>query len=128
VKAFRNWPQLAKANEELAYGPWVSYHKHTGEVIIPPAGMTWTASSTSNGKTPTPSRLYRHHRPKFYRMLLDQLATIGIQVEWKHRVIKYFEDVELGKDGVVLDSGEKIEADVVIDADGLGTKSHKLED
>jgi 2-polyprenyl-6-methoxyphenol hydroxylase-like FAD-dependent oxidoreductase len=59
-------------------------------------------------------------------MLLNQLATIGIQVEWKHRVIDYFEDAELGKGGVVLESGEKIEADVAIAADGLGTKSHRL--
>ena len=38
----------------------------------------------------------------------------------------YFEDVELGEGGVVLDSGEKIEGDVVIAADGLVTKSHRL--
>jgi hypothetical protein len=59
-------------------------------------------------------------------MLLDQLAASGIQVEWKHRVIEYFEDPELGKGGVVLDSGEKIEADVVITPDRLGTGSYRL--
>lgn len=121
MKAFRNWPQLAKENEELAYDPWVSYHKHTGEVVVKPSGMTWDGS-----RGVTPSRLYRHHRPKFYKMLLDQLAVIGVQVEWDHRVIDYYEEIEAGKGGCILDSGEKLEADLVIAADGLGTRSHKL--
>jgi 2-polyprenyl-6-methoxyphenol hydroxylase-like FAD-dependent oxidoreductase len=59
-------------------------------------------------------------------MLLAQLAAIGVQVEWKHRVVEYYEDLATGKGGVVLDSEEKLEADLVVAADGLGTKSHKL--
>jgi len=83
--------------------------------------MTWDSS-----KGDAPSRLYRHHRPKFYKMLLAQLSVTGVQVEWNHRVINYYEDIENGKGGCVLDSGEKLEADLVIAADGIGTRSHKL--
>jgi 2-polyprenyl-6-methoxyphenol hydroxylase-like FAD-dependent oxidoreductase len=59
-------------------------------------------------------------------MLTAQLKKIGIEVEYGHRVVDYYEDVKAGKGGVVLDNGDKIEADLVVAADGVGTKSHKL--
>ena len=74
VKAFRNWPQLAKLNEELAYDPWMAFYKHTGEVVIPPGPMNWDAGAPEEKNRP--QRIYRHHRPKFYRMLLAQLEKV----------------------------------------------------
>ncbi|MCJ1419423.1 hypothetical protein MMC32_005778 [Xylographa parallela] len=108
VKAFRNWPQLAKLNEELAYDPWMAFYKHTGEVVIPPGPMNWDAGAPEEKNRP--QRIYRHHRPKFYRMLLAQLEK----------------NTRAGKWGVVLDDRSKIEADVVVAADGVGTKSFSL--
>lgn len=125
TKAFRSWPEMMEENERIAYDPWVSYHKHTGECIIPPGPMTWEASSTDDSNTAdVPKRLYRHHRPKFQSMLLKQLEKIGLKVEYSHRVVSYFEGSEKG--GVVLDNGEKIQADVIVAADGVGTKSYDL--
>lgn len=59
-------------------------------------------------------------------MLLSQLAAIRIQVEWSHRVVSCHEDISAGQGGVVLDSGEKLEADLVVATDGVGTRSHGL--
>lgn len=88
--------------------------------------MTWEGPEISGETGDAPKRLYRHHRPKFHKMLLAQLEKVGLQVEYSHRVISYFEDGELAKGGVILDNGEKIEADLVVAADGVGTKSHIL--
>ena len=56
-------------------------------------------------------------------MLFGQLERIGIQVDYG-RVVDYYEDIECEKGGVALDTGIKLEADLVVAADGLGTKSH----
>ncbi|KAL3703093.1 hypothetical protein TMatcc_010281 [Talaromyces marneffei ATCC 18224] len=68
----------------------------------------------------------RHHRPKFVAALLAQVKGLGIEVTFGAKVTDYLEDADKQKAGIVLESGERIEADVVIAADGIGTKSHKL--
>ena len=49
-----------------------------------------------------------------------------MKAEFSHRVIDYYENTRAGKGGVVLDDRSKIEADVVVAADGVGTKSFSL--
>ncbi len=73
-----------------------------------------------------PSRIYRHHRPKFHNMLLAQTRKTGMGVEYNQRAIDYYENETIGKGGVVLEGSIKREADLVIAADGLGTESYKL--
>lgn len=41
-------------------------------------------------------------------------------------MVDYYEDTAAGKGGVVLESGERLEADLVVAADGLGMKSYSL--
>jgi len=57
-------------------------------------------------------------------MLLDQVQSLGIDVQFNKRVVDYFEDGKGG--GVVLEDGTKLEADLVIAADGIGSKSQGI--
>lgn len=57
-------------------------------------------------------------------MLITQLGRIGVQIEYGCRVTEFYEDA--GKAGVRLDDGRTMEPDVVVAADGIGTKSHTL--
>jgi len=107
--------------EEIAYDPWVAYQRHTGECVIPPGPITW---DTSGGLVP--ERLYRHHRPKFHNLLSAQLEQVEVSIEYGMHVVDYYEDEASGKGGVFLIEGRKIDADLVIAADGVGTKSYKL--
>lgn len=58
--------------------------------------------------------------------LLSQVKGLGINVTFGIKVIDYFDHSEEQRAGVILENGEKIEADVVVAADGIGTKSNKL--
>jgi 2-polyprenyl-6-methoxyphenol hydroxylase-like FAD-dependent oxidoreductase len=71
-------------------------------------------------------KFYRQNRPKFIAALFTQLKSIGVDVTFGKRVVDYFEDEAEQKAGVILEDGSKMEADVVVAADGVGTKSHKL--
>jgi NADPH-dependent 2,4-dienoyl-CoA reductase/sulfur reductase-like enzyme len=55
-------------------------------------------------------------RIKFFNMLLRQAKRCGIAVQWNQRILEYFEDEDAGVGGVVLASGEKMKADIVIAA------------
>lgn len=88
--------------------------------------MVLGTSEVGNEDGNVPSRIYRHHRPKMQQMLLKQLQKIGIPLEFNHRVVDYYEDIGSAKGGIILDNGEKLEADLVIAADGVGTKSYNL--
>lgn len=127
---------MAEENVQIAFDPWASWHKITGEKISGPAPIfdyvvkrEETGGESKKNQQDIqgqPKRIYRHSRPKFHKMLTDQAERIGIYVEYGKRVTKYYEKLDAGKAGVVLENGETIEADVVLAADGVGSKSTKM--
>jgi glycine/D-amino acid oxidase-like deaminating enzyme len=126
IEQIQTWPDMVDENEIIAANPLVSFHKISGELISGPTAFNWRGKGepSKDDNRPLPSRIYRHNRPKFVKMLCSQLERIGVKVEYGHRVVDYYEDEN--KAGIVLGNGDKLEADVVIAADGIGTKSHKL--
>lgn len=117
---------MVEENERIAWHPWASWHKITGEKISGPAPAFDPAEKKDETQTDgeeAPRTIYRHTRPKFHKMLADQAEKQGIHVEYGNRVDEYYEEPIAGKAGVVLGNGEKIEADVVFAADGIGSKS-----
>ena len=67
---------------------------------------------------------WRHLRPRFQQILLSQLELIGLSVEYGNYIVKYQETSDKGY--AVLGDGSRIEADLVVAADGIGTKSGQL--
>lgn len=125
LAVFSHWPTLQAENERIAYEHLLGYHRQTGEVVVPAAKIDLGFTTTEDGQV-KPRRVYRHQRPKFAKMLLEQLGRIGISVQYDHKVVEYYENAKTGKGGVKLENGQTIEADLVIAADGVGTRSHRL--
>ncbi|KAJ5088739.1 hypothetical protein N7456_012355 [Penicillium angulare] len=123
--ALDKWPEMSKENERISYESWMSWHKITGEMIKHPAPFQLNPSKAHGSDTKTPT-VYRHSRPKMHQMLSDQLDRVGLAVEYGKRVLDYYEDSSSGKAGILLDGGEKLEADVVVAADGVGSKSSRI--
>lgn len=71
-------------------------------------------------------RVYRHSRPRFHSMLLEQLRQIGVGIEYDCEVYEYFEEAENSRAGVVLRNGSQVSGDLVVAADGLRSKSWPL--
>lgn len=123
----RTWPALYAASLKTAPDPWMSFHKVTGEKVAGPQPFSFNKDGVvlfNEDGEPAPDRVFRVSRPKFTAALLGQALALGVDVSFGQRVIDYFEDENKG--GVILEDGSKMDADVVVAADGLGTKSHKL--
>ncbi|KAJ5570611.1 uncharacterized protein N7459_010041 [Penicillium hispanicum] len=130
IRAVQHWPDMIEENERLSTNLVVSWHKITGETITGPSLVKFHPAKSSAGgdadAPEPPSKIHRHSRPKFHKMLSDQLDRVGIHVEYGKRVVEYYEDASTAKAGVILEGGEKMEADVVIAADGVGSKSSRI--
>ncbi|KAK3721979.1 hypothetical protein LTR37_002795 [Vermiconidia calcicola] len=88
----------------------------------------WTGELVMNQRTPPPdpeAPVFNGHRGEFHSVLLYYAKDdLGIPIRLGYRIEKYFEDT--AEAGVVLESGEKISADVVVGADGVRSKAREL--
>ncbi|KAI0873009.1 FAD/NAD(P)-binding domain-containing protein [Hypoxylon argillaceum] len=64
-------------------------------------------------------------RPQIMQMLEDQLNRLGIPISYSCKAVSYEEDVLSGKASVLTASGKVFTGDVVVAAEGIGTKSHE---
>lgn len=110
---------MVDENEDIASSPWISFHTLSGEKLSGPEPLTF--DKDGGAVAGAPKRVYRHSRPRFHQMLSDQAERVGVVVEYGVRVVGYYEVG--GRAGVTTENGEKIEADVVISADGIGSRS-----
>ncbi|CAK3780050.1 FAD NAD(P)-binding domain-containing [Lecanosticta acicola] len=123
---------MSKENDLISYEMWLSWHKINGDLISGPAPFRPNFDPEKHAGykddlEPRP-KVYRHRRHHLHKMLTDQVERAGLTVEYGKKVLRYEEDTEHDKASVVLENGEKIEADVIVAADGIGNKEHRLTD
>lgn len=95
--------------------------KHTGEIAVKDAAMGRVDKGPSNlDDEPMAMQL----RPVFHRMLYHQVAKLGIEITYKKRAIEYTEDDEEAY--VLTDDQQRASADVIIAADGIGSKAQQI--
>ncbi|KXT14601.1 hypothetical protein AC579_3683 [Pseudocercospora musae] len=125
TKFFKHWPEMKAEYDSIGiHNAWIETFKHSGERMIPPLSVAERLRDA--GLDPkTPPGTFQM-RPLIYRMFVRQVEKLGVNVEFNRRVVDYFEDEKAGKGGCVTDDGKRYEADVVIAADGVGSKSQKL--
>ncbi|KAI0128691.1 hypothetical protein BJ170DRAFT_707047 [Xylariales sp. AK1849] len=125
TRFFKHWPEMSEEYDSISlHNAWMETYKHDGPRMIPPAKVADRLRDA--GLDPdTPPGTFQM-RPLVYKMFVNQVEKLGIQIEFGKRVVDYYEDEKLRKAGVVTDQGERFEADVVIAADGVGSKSQKL--
>lgn len=125
ILVLRHWPDMGYEIEENQYDVAMSYYKQTGELIWGPAPPMFNDPENKVGRRGFPS-VNAHSRVKLYRAFVSQIGRLGIEIQWGAKVNEYWEDIEQGVGGVVLEDGEKLSADIVVAADGLRTKSNTI--
>ena len=103
----------------------MSYYRHSGEHIYGPSPPCYNDPENTIGRK-GPHVAFMQARVKFYKSLIRQIERLGLKIEYGSRVMDYYEDAAAGIGGVLLESGERREADVVVAADGIKTHSGKI--
>ncbi|KAH9868908.1 hypothetical protein J1614_007983 [Plenodomus biglobosus] len=123
TRFLKHWPELLKEYKEISlHNAWIETFKHSGEVIIPPKKVADRLRAVGLDPDTPPGEFQM--RPLVYRMFVNAVEKLGVSVEFNRKVVDYFEDEHKG--GCITDDGKRYEADVVIAADGVGSKSQKL--
>ncbi|KAG8214966.1 monooxygenase [Butyriboletus roseoflavus] len=68
------------------------------------------------------SHTYAGHRALIHDVLFRHAVSLGVDVRMGQDVVEYWEDDERETAGVVLDSGERLQADLVVAADGVKSR------
>lgn len=125
TRFMKHWPELLKEYKKISlHNAWIETFKHSGEVMIKPLKVADRLRDAGLDPDTPPGEFQM--RPLVYKMFVNAVEKLGVSVEFNRKVVDYFEDEERGKGGCTTDDGKRYEADVVIAADGVGSKSQKL--
>ncbi|KAF2774452.1 monooxygenase [Teratosphaeria nubilosa] len=125
TRFFKHWREMKAEYERIGlHNAWMETYKHSGELIVKPLKVAERLKAAGLDPNTPPGTFQL--RPLIYKMFVDQVERLGVNIEFNSRVVDYCEDEATGKGGVVTQDGKKYEADIVIAADGVGSKSQKL--
>ncbi|KAF2259879.1 FAD/NAD(P)-binding domain-containing protein [Lojkania enalia] len=125
TRFLKHWPEVHTEYKRISlHNAWLETFKHSGEVMIPPKFVADRLRAQGLDPDTPPGEFQM--RPLIYKMFLTAVQKLGIPVEYKRKVVEYSEDEKAGKAYAVTEDGKKYEADVIIAADGVGSKSQKL--
>lgn len=112
---------MLKGFHDISYDALFTLRKHSGDIIFGPLEAEWNRPSAAH-----PAKgvhvPWINSRPRFGKMLLDEVQRRGIPLEWGQQVVNYSENESYGI--AITQDGRKYEADIVVAADGVGTRSH----
>lgn len=125
TRFMKHWPELLEEYKRISlHNAWIETFKHSGEVIITPKKVADRLRAQGLDPDTPPGEFQM--RPLVYKMFVNQVEKLGVNVEFNCRIVDYEEDEKTGKGIAVTDGGKRYEADVIIAADGVGSKSQKL--
>lgn len=125
TRFFKHWPELAEEYDQISLkDAYIETFKHDGVQMIKPLRVADRLKAQGLDPDVPPGTFQM--RPLVYKMFVNQVERLGVNVEFGKRVTNYYENSSKGKAGVECDDGTTYEADVVIAADGIGSKSQKL--
>lgn len=115
TRQFSKWQGMAEQYDDICYKPSLSIYSYKGELL----GGPWPAKKID--AIPTPVSRYR-----LIRQLHDFAIGLGIVVTFGQTVVTYCEDTQKRQASVVTVSGSRHQADLVVAADGVGSKSSSM--
>jgi len=125
TRFFKHWPEMDKEFDAISlHNAWMETFKHDGAQMIKPLKVADRLKAVGLNPNTPPGTFQM--RPLIYKMFVHQVEKLGIKIEFDRRVVDYFEDEEKGRAGAITEDGQRYEADIVIAADGVGSKSQKL--
>jgi 2-polyprenyl-6-methoxyphenol hydroxylase-like FAD-dependent oxidoreductase len=125
TRFMKHWPDLTAEYDAISlHNAWIETFKHSGEQMIPPKKVADRLKA--QGLDPmTPPGTFQM-RPLVYKMFVNHIQKLGVKVEFNRRVVDYSEDAEKGKASCTTDDGQVYTGDVLIAADGVGSKSQRI--
>ncbi|KAH7320656.1 hypothetical protein B0I35DRAFT_450412 [Stachybotrys elegans] len=118
----RHFPSLLQEFEATSYDALFSFYSHVGRKLLGVGEAPWNQPGAKHAAEGVRVPWIRS-RYGLVAALEGQVRRLGIPIEYGKNVISYAEDGT--KAAVQTDEGRVYHGDLVVAADGVGTKSHK---
>ncbi|KAI1382340.1 FAD/NAD(P)-binding domain-containing protein [Hypoxylon crocopeplum] len=126
ITTLHHYPSMLKEYDELAHDAHFSIVAKDGTAKMPPVEFEWNQEGVApNGAYPLRIKTLCG-RNTFAEMLSNQCKRLGIHITFGVAIEAYEEDITKGTATALTLDGRRFTADVVIAADGIGTKSHAV--
>ena len=116
-KAFERWPGVVDAMQAIArQTTWIDLYSHDGKFVTRQSFLDerrWGLRINA-------------HRGQLHSILYKHAKARGVDIRLGKRVEDYFETDDPPQAGVVLSTGERLVADVVIAAEGVRSRGRKI--
>lgn len=112
-------------NNALGVFPELRVYKYDGNLITK-FPIRELLSEAARAELPPGTAPQETSRPKIYAAMLAQLRRVGVVIEFDREVTSYYDTEDGARAGVELKDGTRLEADLVVAADGLQCRSGKL--
>ena len=123
TRFFKHWPEMAAEYEAISLRDTrMETYKHSGELMVPAMPVAQRLAAQGLDPNTPPGTLQM--RPLVYKIFLRQVERIGIEISYNTKVIDYCEEGD--RAACISDDGRRFEADIVIAADGVGSKSQRI--
>jgi flavin-dependent dehydrogenase len=116
---------MSKGYDEItAHEAWMQTFKHSGQSMIEPMKISDRLKKSGTNITTPPATLQM--RPLMYSLLVRQAEYLGVEIQYSMKVVSFGEDEVEGKAYCETEGGDEFEADVIIVADGIGSRSQNI--
>lgn len=115
-RIFQRWPGVAEQMDALSQrADGLVIKNWLGETLLK---QTWSAEQNEFGIR------FDGHRGEFHEVVYKHALDVGVDIRLGARVEDYFENDD--EAGVVLESGERITANLVLAAEGVRSRGRKI--
>ncbi|KAF5013304.1 hypothetical protein FDECE_683 [Fusarium decemcellulare] len=125
VLPMRKFPRSMRENDDIGVFPELRVFNYDG-TLLAKFPIRELLSSSARAELPPGTAPQETSRPRIYAAMLAQLRRVDVAVEHGCEVASYFDDEDGGRAGVELRDGTRLQADLVVAADGLQSQSGKL--
>ncbi|KAI0147876.1 FAD/NAD(P)-binding domain-containing protein [Hypoxylon sp. NC0597] len=126
MTTFHHYPNMVKEYDEIAHDARITFATKNGTEVMPPVEFEWNRKGVAQNSA-YPLRVKGPiSRLRFAEMLFHQCKRLHISVTFGVAVERYEEDIANGSATAITLDGRRFTADLIIAADGIGTKSHAV--
>lgn len=114
-RIFKRWPGVEDKLDPITHKSGsLTFYDWQGDFIYQ---QFWGSEEENFGKR------FNGHRGQIHKILYDHALEQGVEIRLGQKVSEYF---ELENGAGVVSNGERIEADVILAADGVRSKARKI--
>lgn len=120
------YPSMLQEYNEVAIDAEFTPSHKDGRPVCPPVELEWNREGVANHAA-YPIRVNTLiGRMSAANLYLNQCRRLGIPITWNTAIVDYEENTAAGYGVAVASDGTRYQADIIVAADGLASKSHRL--